>query len=130
MNLKRQLAELLLSHGLATPTGSVDGALNIVALVDARGVDVPERATPEANTDDAPRIISLNFSSRFGEALTVDDFGLTQRLSFGDETHVCKIPWAAIGMMRQGAISVCCDIAEAYEAAEEKPVRRHLRAVE
>lgn len=130
MNLKRKLAEALLDAGLSMPVGGIDGAVKIVAIADSPGMDVPESAKPEMNTDGTARVIALNFSYRFvPRSLVVDVFGLTQLSSFGATKHICRIPWAAIGMLRVDGIAVCCDVDAPAAVAEPNP-RRHLQPVD
>lgn len=66
-------------------------------VVDTRspGVDVPEEFRGALN-------LKLNVSPRYGgPPLTVDEFGVTQLLSFSGVGYICRLPWDSIYVMTE-----------------------------
>ena len=66
----------------------------VLVALDARlePVDVPAHLRHDVQ-------LRLNLSYRFGLPLELDDWGITATLTFGGDSHDCRIPWTAIFLL-------------------------------
>jgi len=85
MTTKREALERALGEG------------KVLILLDPRvpGVDVP----PSALAPGKPWSVGLHLSWGFRKPMELDDFGVTAELSFSQQPHTCRIPWAAIWLV-------------------------------
>lgn len=96
---KRALMEAALEQ-----TGN-EGRVRLGLLTVVPGVILSDRARALA---DEHHVLSLDYSYRFGELVSITDEGIACSLTFNGVAEATYVPWNAVGQLTELSTGACC----------------------